>query len=167
MGLFRSEEQYIEYSTNIKETFYSFVDRPQFIDKNVDGFSGEINGDSFYFYKNHLFMSKARRTVLFGRIINDHTISYCYGKFSWAQAAIICFCAVLLVFTLNDVLRAVLYGDNINLSENLLTLSLGLLVAASFAFVKPKVTRELLYNHLLRICGQTTMENSDIRESTK
>ena len=167
MGLFKSEEQYLEYSTNIKETFYTFVDRPQFIDKNVDGFSGEINGDSFYFYKNHLFMRKGIRTVLFGRIINEHTIGYCYGKSSWAQAAIICFCAGFLIFALNDVLRAVLYGDSINLSGILLTLSLGLLVAASFAFVKPKVTRELLYNHLLRICGQTTMENSDIRESTK
>ena len=49
MGLFRSEEQYIEYSTNIKESFYTFVDRPQFIE-NVDGFSREINGDSFHRY---------------------------------------------------------------------------------------------------------------------
>lgn len=160
MGLFKSEEQYLEYSTNIKELFSMHVDKPQFIEKD-DGFCGGLNGDSFWFYKRYPFMRNSFRTVLYGKIIDDHTISFYYGKFLWAQIITLCVDAGFLSFILTLALPSILFRND----RDLLVWSAGSLAICSIvtviAFIRPKGEKEILYRHLRKICGPITTKSSD------
>ena len=76
---FRMKKEYIEYNTNIKDSFPHYIDKPQaFVTE--EKFCGRLNGNKFWFYKKYPMVRNSFKTVLYGEIIDDHLICYHYGK---------------------------------------------------------------------------------------
>ena len=161
MGLFFSKYQYLEYSNNIQETFPIFVDENQRYFEKKDGFGGAINGDAFYFYKKYPFSRNHYRTVLYGEIIDDHTIRYRYGKLIWPQVITL---LVSLGLFLGLVLAILLYlykrDPLILLWCALVVIICPILIA--HAFIRREGENEILYNHLRTICGPITITDKEL-----
>ena len=160
MGLFYSKYQYLEYSNNIQETFPTLVDRKRHYFEKDDGFCGAINGDDFYFYKTYPFIQNPVRTVLYGKIIDDHTIQYRYGKFVWPQVLALLFDFVFLTHLLFAIPRALYERDSFLLTWCAIVLFVIPVVTATF-FVRLKSEEEILFRHLRMICGPITIKTSD------
>ena len=145
------EELFIEYSGNLEERFNRLIDRPQFWETE-EGFCGRMKDNELWFYKRYPLMKNSFRTVLYGEIIDDHRISFRYGKTKGIVPFVIFADVLFFLLFIYGVTEWITTGDiAIPLIAGCVSAVVCTLLTV-LCLLYPKKEKEDLYQRLKKIC---------------
>ena len=151
MAYHKSAEQYIEYHGDLEDNFNRLIDRPQFWETE-EGFCGRLKDNKLWFYKRYPLMTNSFRAVLYGTVIDDHRISYRYGKGKGVLPFVLFADVIFFLFFAYSVMELVTTGSStLPFIAGCISVAICTLLTA-LCLIYPKDEREALYQQLKKIC---------------
>ena len=148
-------KEYIEYNTNIEDSFFRYIDKPQtFVTE--EKYIGRLNRNNFWFYRKHPMINNSFRTVLYAEIIDDNLICYHYGKIKGVKPLVIIIDSVFLIIFAVTMITYLFLGDMTPPFQIWFFIIIPAVITV-LTFICPKKEKDLLYAQLLKICKNSTM----------